>query len=846
VPAGWFYGFPATAREQVVSEQPSFPGVDHWCGLLMGRTSQTIYLPYGGAVIFTALAVLLRWLVDPWMGDDLPLVTLYGAIAFAVWYGGCRPALLAVALGYLVCDYLFMAPRGSFALQDAHQYIGLALYLFTCAFIVGFGELMRRTKTIATASATAVERDGEPLPKEIRLPQHDAVAVQNARLYDALHQSEQRFARFMHHLPGLAWIKDMHGRYVYANDAAIKAFDCPRDQLIGRTDDEVFPQATAAEFNQNDQKALTSEAGVQIIEDLEHPDGTVHHSVVSKFPILGPEGTPALVGGMAIDITDRLRAEETVRSLLRISEQLKSTLDVEELLDLLVTEAIRLVDAESGVSGLNSAEGMRCQRYFQHGKRLELSYCWPPMHGLPGWLLVHKVPYLTNDAMTDPQIVHELCVQFGVRSALSTPILNAQGEVLGFFEIHNKEGGFTPTDQEKLLAVSHAASIAIQNALAYRRIQQTETSLQDANRRKDEFLATLAHELRNPLAPIRNAVELMRRANGDAALREKARSMMERQVAQMVRLVDDLLDVSRITRGKLQLRKERVELAEVVRSAVEAARPVIDTHAHQLTISLPATPIHLDADPIRVAQMLANLLNNAAKYTEKGGHIWLTADAQDNQAVVSVRDTGIGIDPEHLPHLFEMFSQVAPALERSQGGLGIGLALVKGLVELHGGRVEAHSDGLGKGSEFMIYLPVLDGPAAAAHQPVEHAGHSASRRRILVVDDNRDAADSLVVMLQMMGHDTEVTYDGLEGLQAAATHLPDMAVLDIGMPKMNGYDVARHIRKQPWGTGMVLIALTGWGQEEDRRRAFEAGFDHHLTKPVEAARLEKLVAAIEP
>jgi CheY-like chemotaxis protein len=356
----------------------------------------------------------------------------------------------------------------------------------------------------------------------------------------------------------------------------------------------------------------------------------------------------------------------------------------------------------------------------------------------------------------------------------------------------------------------------------------------------------LAHELRNPLAPLRNAVELLRRADGDAALMEKARSMMERQVGQMVRLVDDLLDISRISRGKIQLRKERVELAAVVRSAVEAARPLVEAQAHELTVTLPPQPIYLDADPTRLAQVFSNLLTNAAKYTEKGGHVWLTAERQGGEVVASVRDTGIGIAADYLPHVFEMFSQAAPALERSQGGLGVGLALVRGLVELHGGTIEARSSGPGLGSEFIVRLPVVERLFQAAQEP---SGDGQERRavpkcRILVVDDNRDATDSLAVMLRLAGHDTHTAYDGLEGLQAAAAFRPDVVLLDIGLPKMSGYEAARRIREQPWGKGMALIAVTGWGQDEDRRRALEAGFDHHLTKPVEASALEKLLALI--
>jgi PAS domain S-box-containing protein len=379
-------------------------------------------------------------------------------------------------------------------------------------------------------------------------------------------------------------------------------------------------------------------------------------------------------------------------------------------------------------------------------------------------------------------------------------------------------------------------------------VKRLEAALLETDRRKNEFLATLAHELRNPLAPVRHAVELLRHYGGDAERVEQTRGMMDRQLSHMVRLVDELLDMSRISRGSVQLRLERVDLASAIRSAVESARPLIESQAHKLTVTLPPEPIYLNADSTRLAQVVSNLLNNAAKYTEKGGHIWLTAKRQGNEAVISVGDTGIGIRPEHLPHVFEMFSQVAPALERSQGGLGIGLSLVRGLVELHGGVVEARSRGVGKGSEFIVRLPVVETPAPSEtpEPPAFQRMASGRMRRILVVDDNRDAADGLALMLRVMGHETRTAYDGLESLQAAANFRPDVVLLDIGLPKMNGYEVAQEIRKEPWGKGMALIALTGWGQEDDKRRALDAGFDHHLTKPVEAAVLAKLLALINP
>jgi PAS domain S-box-containing protein len=372
--------------------------------------------------------------------------------------------------------------------------------------------------------------------------------------------------------------------------------------------------------------------------------------------------------------------------------------------------------------------------------------------------------------------------------------------------------------------------------------------LRDADRRKDEFLATLAHELRNPLAPLRNGLQILRLARGDAAAVDRSLGMMDRQLGQMVHLIDDLLDVSRITRGKLHLRRERIDLAAVVQNAVEASRPLVEAAAHRLTVALPSAPVYLDADPTRLAQVLANLLTNAAKYTERGGDIRLTAERRTGDVVVSVRDTGIGISPEHLPRLFEMFSQVDSALERSQGGLGIGLALVKGLVEMHGGTVEARSEGRGRGSEFVVRLPLpaetTAGPAHAANGDVGAAARP--RRRILVADDNRDAADSLAEMLRLFGHEVHAAHDGREAVEAAGWFRPEGALLDIGMPRLNGYEAARLIRDQAWGESITLVAVTGWGQEDDRRRAAEAGFDVHLTKPVAPADLDRLLADLTP
>lgn len=373
--------------------------------------------------------------------------------------------------------------------------------------------------------------------------------------------------------------------------------------------------------------------------------------------------------------------------------------------------------------------------------------------------------------------------------------------------------------------------------------KRAEEALIHADRRKDEFLATLAHELRNPLAPIRNGLQLLKLTT-DTITWEQAREMMERQLAQMVRLVDDLMDISRITRNKLELRKAPVELWAVVQSAVETARPQIEASGHTLTVTLPPQPIHLDADLTRLAQVFWNLLNNSAKYTEPGGRIALTAELKDGEAVVTVQDNGIGIPAESLPNLFDIFSQVDRSLERAQGGLGIGLALVKGLTEAHGGTVEARSSGVGKGCTFIVRLPATERKPSADNQT--DASQPVAKGRILIVDDNRDGAASLAMLLTVMGNDTRTAQDGLEGVELAEAFRPDLIVLDIGLPKLNGFDACRRIREQAWAKDTLIVAATGWGQEEDRRRSKEAGFDHHLVKPVDAAEVNRLLAEGKP
>jgi signal transduction histidine kinase len=365
--------------------------------------------------------------------------------------------------------------------------------------------------------------------------------------------------------------------------------------------------------------------------------------------------------------------------------------------------------------------------------------------------------------------------------------------------------------------------------------------LAEADRRKDEFLAMLGHELRNPLAPIVNALHVMRLREGDNSADQSMRDLVERQVRHLSRLVDDLLDVSRITRGKIQLRTERLELAPVVQRAVESSRPLIEERRHQLSVSVPEASIWLDADPTRLEQILSNLLTNAAKYTEEGGRVWIKAEHQDHEVVIRVRDTGIGISQEILPRVFDLFIQAERSLDRAQGGLGIGLTLVRQLVELHGGQVEACSAGPGKGSEFIVHLPLAhaceaDGPPSEVVDVRVKAP-----RRVLIVDDNRDVAESMAVLLGMDGHHVEVAHNGEEALAAVDALRPEVILLDIGLPGLDGYEVARRLRKAEGGKQLLLVALTGYGQDQDRERCHASGFDLHLVKPVDPQILREMI-----
>jgi PAS domain S-box-containing protein len=381
--------------------------------------------------------------------------------------------------------------------------------------------------------------------------------------------------------------------------------------------------------------------------------------------------------------------------------------------------------------------------------------------------------------------------------------------------------------------------------------QEQAAALADLDRRKDEFLAMLSHELRNPLAPILNAALLLRLQNNrnrlsgiENPILHQSATIIERQVGQLARIVDELLEVSRITTGRIQLQQERIAAGGIVQNAVETVRSLIDQRKHELTVSLPTQAIWLNADAARLEQVVVNLLTNAAKYTDQGGHIWLTLQQEDEEAVLLVRDTGVGIAPEILPRIFDLFTQAERSLDRSQGGLGIGLALVQRLVEMHGGTVTASSV-LGQGSEFVVRLPVVPSPHLEASSPLTKTAQTAAPSlRVLVVDDNVDTVTTLAMLVQESGHEVRTAYDGSAVVEAALDYRPDVVLLDIGLPGLNGYDVAKRLRQQPSLKNIVLVAMTGYGQPSDRQRSQEAGFDHHLVKPGDFGMVLEILAKV--
>jgi PAS domain S-box-containing protein len=600
-------------------------------------------------------------------------------------------------------------------------------------------------------------------------------------------ESEQRFRSFMENSPNAVFLKDAAGRYVFMNRAA-QALTGGKPWR-GRSDHELLPAAVADAVVAHDHDVLASDRARTYDLALPQPGGE-RRLYSTKFPLRDAAGR-RYVGSITVDVTESRRVEE----------------ELQLVTDTMSAAVIRCA-ADTRVLWANR---VYCEWM---ARRFDDIVGRPLVEVIGESALAEIRPYIAAvlrggqpryERLADYPRLHRRWV-----GAVYSPTLDAGGAATGWvgvvYDIHER----------KLL----------------------EQALAEANQRKDEFLATLAHELRNPLAPIRNAVAILGRQVTLAPELEWSRAVIDRQVEQMARLIDDLLDIARISSGKLLLRRAPATLASVIELALETSRPHLEAARHRLALRVDAGDAWLDADATRLAQVFANLLNNAAKYTPAGGTVTLSARREGDAAVVVVEDTGIGFPPEAAAELFEPFSQRASA-EHAAGGLGIGLALVRGIVELHGGSVSAKSDGAGRGSRFVVRLPLARAPIAPSSKSTE-ARSGTSSLRVLVADDNRDAADSLAKLLSLLGHEVRVAYDGAQAVDAAREYRPRVAILDIGMPLVSGYEAARRLRAELDGA-IALIALTGWGQESDRRRAADAGFDHHLTKPVDLQRLDEIL-----
>lgn len=848
------------------------------------------------AVVATTAAVGARWLLDPWLGDDLTLVTLFGAVAAVVWYGGWRPALFTALVGYLACGYFFVQPRDSFGVASTAHVVELLAYAASCCILIGFAEAMRTSQKRAEKNRQLLQ-------------------VTFASIGDGVITT------------------DVEGRVTYLNSVAESLTGWKQNEAAGQPLDVVFHIV-------NEQTRQTVENPVTRALREGTVVGLANHTVLitkdgsecpiddSAAPIRDERG--GVMGCVLVfrDITARRkteRAQALLAAIVTASDDaiVSKTLEgiilswnagAERLFGYTSAEAVgqsinliippELRDEERSIlQRLRRGERIdhfETVRITKDGKRVEISLTISPVRDEAGRTIgASKVARDITSRKRAEKALRESEERFRELANNIDQFVwtcDELGEVTWYndrwydytgttFEQTKGEGWKAvqhPDHLDRVVAglgqsiatgepwedifplrgkdgtyrwfLSRAIPLRDENGRIVRWLgtntdvteqRQLEEALREADRRKDEFLATLAHELRNPLAPIRNAVQILLLQGPPNSEPRWPLEVIDRQVRQMARLLDDLLDVSRISHNKLELRKERIELSEVVQSAVETSHPAIDSGGHELTVDLPSEPIHLDADPVRLAQVLSNLLNNAAKYTNSGGHIRLTGNRQGSDVIISVKDDGIGIGAEALPRVFDMFSQGKSVTARSQNGLGIGLSLVQGIVDLHGGSIVARSDGPGRGSEFVIRLPGTVEPAIEerpARGEIRKEAPS-SKPSVLVVDDCRDSADGLAMLLQMMGHDVQTANDGEAAIKAAAEFKPEVVLLDIGMPNMDGYEACRRIREQPGGSEMFLIAVTGWSQGDDRRRTEEAGFDYHLVKPVDPKALVEFLAA---
>jgi PAS domain S-box-containing protein len=691
------------------------------------------------------------------------------------------------------------------------------------------------------------EPDEDLLEMMGTLGAHFGQFIERRRAEQDLEHTHRLLRNVLDNTPAIIYVKDHEGRQLLVNRQFAELVGRPMNEIVGRVDSEVFgDHLFLKQIAANDRTVLETGQTHEFEEQLHFADGVrVYRSVKAPAEGIGYPGR--VVIGISIDITRQKRQAATLRFLADASASLATLVDYKSTLQRVARLAVPdfadwcvvdMVEPDGRVERLAVAhvDPAKVQLAEEYARRYP--HRDDDARGLAFVLrtsqpdMMTEIPEELLEAGVRDQEQLRLLRQLGLKSYLCVP-LKARNRVLGVMTFVSAESGrrYTADDLAVAEDLAHRATIAIENARLYQEVRE-------ADRRKDEFLAMLSHELRNPLAPICTGLEVLAlEGRGD---RETVQLMQE-QVEHLVRLVDDLLDVSRIIRGRIELRKEPVELATILRRAIETLRLNFDHQQQSLVVSAPKESIWLHADPVRLVQVVGNVLNNASKYTDRGGRIELSAERAGGEAVIRVRDNGVGIEPELLPKVFDLFTQASRSLDRSQGGLGIGLTLVRSLVEMHGGTVSAHSEGPGRGSEFMIRLPAATAPHSS--KPEWPSAGSNERLRILVVDDNVGAAQMLSVLLTTLGpHEVEIAFDGPSALKTVEQFRPEIVFLDIGLPGMDGYRVGAALRRNMEFSPTVLVALTGYGQDEDRRRSREAGFDEHLVKPPSLKSIEAILA----
>jgi PAS domain S-box-containing protein len=661
--------------------------------------------------------------------------------------------------------------------------------------------------------------------------------------------------------------KTLEGQIQTWNAAAERLFGYTAAEIVGKPIMIIVPPELQAEER-------------QILERLKRGERIDHFETVrlakdghripvslTVSPVRDSQGVIVGASKIARDVSERQRSERELRftqgqlkahadALSKLNEctaRLWSCHTLQDGFKEILKTVVELLGADQGhMQLLDDKDGiLRIAAQLGFGPEFLRAFREVTLadNSAPGRALRWRARIVIEDIEADSpyESLRPMARAAGYRAVVSTPLIGPDGILVGMLSTYFK-AAHRPTAPELGildLFVRHACDF-IRRCTMEQALRLREESLREGDRRKDEFLALLAHELRNPLAPVRYALSAMRKPGLTNEQRARANEVIERQVIHMTHLLDDLLDVSRITRGSVELKKGCTELAPVIASAIDAARPVIDGKRHTLTLDLPAQPVYLEADGVRLTQVFANLLINAAKYTDPQGSIRVQALCTGDELVVSIADDGIGIAPEMLPRLFTLFTQAHSASERSEGGLGVGLALVRGLVTLHGGTVEARSAGLKQGSEFVVHLPLGTTLPAPMEVRIAAKARTGGGLDVMIIDDNQDVADSCATLLALSGHRVRTAYTANQGLELAQDLQPDVMLLDIGLPDMSGYDLAARIRATAWGRETILVAVTGWGQESDRERAFSSGFDYHLTKPISTDALETLLQSLRP